>query len=79
LGLPFCSMIIRYKDSELKHNEITNRPEKTETQKTYEFKLHKIYVPPANHPWRKSYPHDSQYQQKEEVGQEEKELLLTVT
>ena len=73
------SMVIRYKDSELKYKEITNRPEKTETQKTYEFKLHKIYVPPANHPWRKSYPHDSQYQQKEEVGQEEKELLLTVT
>jgi len=69
-------MIIRYKDSD---KEITNRPNKEEPQKTYEFKLYKIYVPPANHPWRKSYPHDSQYQQKEEVGQEEKELLLTVT
>lgn len=73
------SMIIRYKDTELKHKEITNRPKKEEPQKTYEFKLRKIYVPPANHPWRKSYPHNSQYQQKEEVGQEEKELLLTVT
>jgi hypothetical protein len=73
------STVIRYKDNELKYNEITNRPEKAEPQKTYEFKLHKIYVPPANHPWRKSYPHNSQYQQKEEVGQEEKELLLTLT
>jgi hypothetical protein len=73
------SMVIRYKDSELKYKEITNRPKKEEPQKTYEFKLHKIYAPPANHPWRKSYPHNSQYQQKEEVGQEEKELLLTLT
>ncbi len=70
------SMAIRYKDNELKYKEITNRPKKEEPQKTCEFKLHKIYVPPANHPWRKSYPHNSQYQQKEEVGQEEKELLL---
>lgn len=73
------SMIIRYKDTELKYKEITNRSKKEESQKTYEFKLHKIYVPPANHPWRRSYPHNSQYQQKEEVGQEEKELLLTLT
>ena len=73
------SMVIRYKDSELKYKEITNRPKKEEPQKTYEFKLHKLYVPPANHPWRKSCPHNSQYQQKEEVGQEEKELLLTAT
>lgn len=73
------SMIIRYKDSILKYKEITNRPEKETPQKTYEFKIHKLYVPSADHPWKRSYPHNSQYQQKEEVGQEEKELLLTVT
>ncbi len=71
------SLVIRYKDSELRYKEITNRPKKEEPQKTYEFKQRKIYVPPANHPWRRNYPHSSHYQQKEEVGQEEKELLLT--
>ena len=72
------SLVIRYKTSELKYKEITTRPEKEEPQKVYKFKLRKIYAPPTDHPWRKSYPHNSQYQQKEEVGQEEKELLLTV-
>jgi hypothetical protein len=74
------SLVLRHKDSELKYKQIMTRPEKEEQpQKTHEFKLRKIYAPPANHPWRKSYPHSSQYQQKEEVGQEEKELLLTLT
>ena len=73
------SMIIRYKDSELKYKEITSRPKKEELQKAYEFKLRKIYVPSASHPWKRSYPHNSHYQQKEKVGQKEKELLLAVT
>ena len=72
------SMIIRYKDSELKYKKITNRPKKEEPKKTYEFKLKKVYVPPKYHPWRQfkinpQYPH---YEQKEKVAQKEKELLL---
>ncbi|MBU1887793.1 MAG: ISNCY family transposase [Candidatus Omnitrophica bacterium] len=74
------SMIIRYKDSELKYKKITNRPKKEEPKKTYEFKLKKAYVPPEDHPWRqfKINPQYSHYEQKEKVAQKEKELLLTV-
>jgi len=72
------SMIIRYKDSELKYKKITNRPKEEEPKKTYEFKLKKTYVPPEGHPWRqfKINPQYSHYKQKEKVGQKEKELLL---
>ncbi|MBU4149029.1 MAG: hypothetical protein KKB52_01605, partial [Candidatus Omnitrophica bacterium] len=74
------SMIIRYKDSELKYKKITNRPKKEEPKKTYEFKFKKVCVPPKDHPWRqfKINPQYSHYEQKEKVGQKEKELLLTV-
>ena len=74
------SMIIRYKDSELKYKKITNRPKKEKPKKTYEFKLKKVCVPPKDHPWRqfKINPQYSHYQQKEKVAQKEKELLLTV-
>lgn len=75
------SIIIRYKDNELKYKKITNRPKKEEPKKTYEFKLKKACVPPKDHPWRqfKINPQYSHYKQKEKVGQKEKELLLTVT
>lgn len=53
-----------------------NRPKKEEPQKTYEFKLHKTYAPPTNHPWRRNYAYSSPYQQKEKAAPKEKELLL---
>jgi transposase len=72
------SMLITHKDKVLKFKEITNRPKKEEPQKTHVFKLHKIYVPPEDHPWRqfKINPQYSHYEQKEKVAQKEKELLL---
>ena len=75
------SMLIRHKGAILKFKEITARPKNEEPKKTYEFKLKKVYVPPKDHPWRqfKINPQYSHYEQKEKVGQKEKELLLTVT
>jgi transposase len=74
------SMLITYKDKPLKFREITVRPKKEEPKKTYEFKIRKVYVPPATHPWKryfKIHPQYQQYQQREKVDQKEKELLLT--
>ena len=73
------SVVIRYKDTALRFKEITVRPKKQEPEKKlYEFKVRKVYVPPANHPWRlASRAHYQQYQQREKVAQKEKGLLLT--
>ncbi|MFH0771019.1 MAG: ISNCY family transposase [Candidatus Omnitrophota bacterium] len=72
------SIAIRHKDRELKYNEITNRPEKAEPQKTHEFRLRKIYAPLADHPWRTaSYARYQQYQQREKAAPKEKGLPLT--
>ena len=74
------SMLITYKDRPLKFKEIATRPKKEEPKKTYEFKIRKVYVPPATHPWKryfKIHPQYQQYQQREKVDQKEKELLLT--
>ena len=73
------SMIIRYKDGILKFKEITKRVKKEPERKTYEFRLHAAYVPPADHPWRKFKisPQYQQYQQREKVVPKEKGLLLT--
>ncbi len=76
------SMIIAHKDKVLRYKEINARPKKTKPKKVYEFRLKRVYAPvPAYHPWRrfKINPQYAHYQQKEEVGQEEKELLLTLT
>lgn len=74
------SIIIRYKETALKFEEITNRPKKIEAQKPY--KLGRIYTPPAmNHPWRQ-FKFSPQYKyclQKEKNVPKEKELLLTKT
>jgi len=70
------SMIMRYKDATLRFKEITNRPPK----KAYEFKIRKVYIPPADHPWKRNFkinPQYSQYQQREKVAPKEKGLLLT--
>ena len=74
------SMIIRHKDTILKFKEITARPKKIKPPKTYEFRIRKVYAPPANHPWRrfKINPQCQQYQQREKVAPKEKGLLLTV-
>jgi hypothetical protein len=73
------SMLIRHKGAILKFKEITARPEKIAQPKPY--LPRQVYIPPADHPWRrfKINPQYPQYEQKEKVGQKEKELLLTVT
>lgn len=71
------SMIMRYKDTALRFKEITTRPPK----KPYEFKIRKIYIPPADHPWKRSFKINtqySQYQQREKVAPKEKGLLLAL-
>jgi len=76
------SMLIRHKNMMLKFKEITVRPEKIiqpKPSRPYVFP-NRAHTPAENHPWRircinPQYP---QYEQKEKVGQKEKELLLTV-
>ena len=73
------SMLITYKDKRLKFKEITARPKKEEPRKTYEFKVKKVYVPPATHPWKRYFKNNTQYpqyQQREKVAPKEKGLLL---
>jgi hypothetical protein len=72
-------IFISYKQKQLNYKEIIKRPKVKEEPRLYIPVMPKRpYIPPPDHPWRKSYPHKPTYQQKEEVGQEEKELLLTV-
>jgi hypothetical protein len=73
------SMLIRHKGASLEFKEITTRPEKIEQPKLY--LPRQVYVPPADHPWRsfRINPQFPQYEQKEKVGQKEKELLLIET
>ena len=74
------SMIIAYKDRTLKFKEITSRPEKEEPKKIFEFKIRKVYIPPKDHPFKRYFKINSQYQQyqqREKVDQKEKGLLLT--
>ena len=74
------SMLITYKDKPFKFKEITTRPKKEEPKRTYEFKIRRVYVPPATHPWKRYFKHNAQYpqyQQREKVAPKEKELLLT--
>ena len=70
-------IFITYNQTKLSYREITKKPRRQEAPTKIDtltiFK--KPYIPPVNHPWR-SCSHNSHYQQKEEVGQEEKELLL---
>jgi transposase len=73
------SMLIRHKGASLKFKEITTRPEKIEQPKPY--LPRQVYIPPADHPWRRfrinsQFP---QYEQKEKGSQKEKELLLIGT
>ena len=70
------SMLIRHKGAILKFKEITARPEKIDQPKPY--LPRQVYIPPADHPWRrfKINPQFPQYEQKEKGSQKEKELLL---
>ena len=64
----------RYKQKQLNYKEITKRSKKQVESKLYiPVALKGPYISPPDHPWKRSYPHNSTYQQKEEVGQEEKE------
>ena len=46
------SMSIKYNGASLKHKEITKRPAKITKEI---IKIRKKYIPPADHPWRKSF------------------------
>ncbi len=73
------SMIMRHKDTVLKFKEITVRPIKKESKKTYKFRLKRVYAPlPADHPWRrfKINPQYAHYSQREKSSKKEKGLLL---
>lgn len=74
------SMLIRHKNMALKFKEITIRPEKIIQPKPHVF-FSRAHTPAENHPWRVKCinPQYSQYEQKEKVGQKEKELLLIET
>jgi len=75
-------IFISYKQKQLSYKEITKRPERQQEPKPCVPVIQKkTYIPPEDHPWRKFKinPQYSHYEQKEKVGQKEKELLLTVT
>jgi hypothetical protein len=73
------SILIRHKNMALKFKEITTRPEKTMQPKSHVFS--RGHTPAANHPWRVRHINlqYSQYEQKERIGQKEKELSLIET
>lgn len=72
-------MYIICKDKELKYKEISRRPTVKEEPKSYiSVKPKKPPIPAIDHPWRR-YSQSYTYQQKEKVGQKEKEPLLTKT
>ena len=56
------SMSIKYNGASLKYKEIIKRPAKI-TEK--EIKIRKKYIPPADHPWRRSFK--SYFNKKAEV------------
>ena len=75
-------MLIIHNGKALKHKEITMRPARKEVKKRYTFKIKKIAIPRASHPWkqyRERYPQDPSYPQKEKGTQKEKGLRLTKT
>lgn len=76
------SMLISYKDTILKFKEINTRSKRIEeTPKLPRLKLKTVYIPPADHPWRKFKvnPQLTSYEQKENGGQKEKKMMLTKT
>lgn len=77
-------IFISCKRRQLNYKEIINRPKPKEEPRPYMSVVPKRpYIPPLDHPWKQPlyearYKHYPQNQQKEKVGQKEKELLLTV-
>ena len=71
-------MFITYKGERLKYKEISNRPKKQDKPKeSYVFKLKKVNIPSADHPWRKfllnSYSHlDDKKRKEKEAKRKEK-------
>jgi transposase len=72
-------IVISYAGEELSHKEIVTRPERVIEKRPY-MSANKYRKPPKRHPWgrwiERGYPQNPSYQQKEKVGQKEKELLL---
>jgi len=65
------SMLITDKDKILKYKEISQRPVREDThEKVKVFKSKKVYIPTADHPWRKFRirPQNGSYQQMEKVA-----------
>lgn len=61
------SMLITYKDTNLRFKEITVRP-KNEQEKPLTLSPKKIYIPPKDHPWRKfRLPGSIDFEEKETV------------
>ena len=73
-------IFISHKGTSLSYKEITKRPKAKEEPrpKITRAPKRKPPIPATDHPWRR-YPQTYTYEQKEKVGQKEKELLLTVT
>jgi len=73
-------IFISYRGMQLSYKEINKRPKRKEEPKLNVARApkRKPPIPATDHPWRR-YPQTYTYQQKEKVGQKEKELLLTVT
>lgn len=61
------TMAITHEGNRLRFKEITERPEKEQKPIIFIFKKRKTYIPPLNHPWRRSRPviQNNSYQQKE--------------
>jgi hypothetical protein len=78
-------IFITSKGRQLSCKEIALRPKKKEESKPYvSLEPKRPYIPPLEHPWKRPlyearYRQYPQNEQKEKVGQKEKELLLTVT
>jgi hypothetical protein len=73
-------IILRHGNIELGYKEIKTRPAQVSDQKRYPV-IREGHKPRVEHPWAKwqggnRYPQNPSYQQKEKVGQKEKELLL---
>jgi hypothetical protein len=76
------SMLISYKDAILKFKEIITRSKRIEEEpKPYGVTPKKIWIPPADHPWRKFKikPQFTHYEQEVKGSHKEKKLLLTKT
>lgn len=61
------SMLITYKDTNLRFKEITSRPQKEQKESSL-YTPKKVYIPPKDHPWRRfRLPGSISFEEKEEA------------